>query len=452
MIALVAVLTVLLTGLSTGLVNSGISGLRALPLTDLAFQPKTNSTFSQSTLDAATIRSLGRQPGIQAEPLGLTFFNAKDAAGTSLSIALVGIEPGGFIAKGVAGGSQLGRTRTGVIVSRGVAAEGVRVGGRIRLDRSSVALHVVGIAPTATYGHVALVYAPIALWRQATYGQVTGGVLPASAQGLASAAALQVRPGIDVSAVRTHLGVDIVTKQQAYAGSPGYVAETATMSLIIDFLYVIAALIVGAFFTVWTIQRKADIGLLKALGASNGLVIRDALAEREDKASRQHEPIEQSFDGLSRARATAPAHLGVAQDRPPRANPDGWARRAQPMLARRTWAPKASACSGDEHELHPRRSVEPGHERETEPSLSAMKDARSELRHSQRHLPRRQSSLANRAERNGGVLPPLMPLYPHPARHRQSCPNGTGRRDVAREGDGDLRVAQTRRRRKEHKV
>ena len=278
-IALVAVLTVLLTGLSTGLVNSGISGLRAMPLTDLAFQPKTNSTFSQSTLDAATIRSVGRQAGIRAEPLGLTFFNAKDAAGTSLSIALVGIEPGGFMASGVAGGLELGRSGTGVVVSRGVADDGVHVGDRVTLDRSSVALHVVGVAPTATYGHVALVYAPIALWRQATYGQVTGGVLPPSAQGLASAAALQVRPGVDVSAVGRRLGVDIVTKQQAYAGSPGYVAETSTMSLIIDFLDVIAALIVGAFFTVWTIQRKADIGLMKALGASNGLVLRDALGQ-----------------------------------------------------------------------------------------------------------------------------------------------------------------------------
>jgi len=278
-IAFVAVLTVLLTGLSTGLVNSGISGLRAMPLTDLAFQPKTNSTFSQSTLDAATIRSLARQPDIRAEPLGLTFFNAKDATGTSLSIALVGIEPRGFVAMGLAGGLELGRSGTGVIVSRGVAADGVRVGDRITLDRSSAALRVVGVAPTATYGHVALVYAPIALWRQATYGQVTGGVLPSSAQGLASAAALQVRPGVDISAVGKRLGVDIVTKQQAYAGSPGYVAETATMSLIIDFLYVIAALIVGAFFTVWTIQRKADIGLMKALGASNGLVLRDALGQ-----------------------------------------------------------------------------------------------------------------------------------------------------------------------------
>ncbi|MHB1504925.1 MAG: ABC transporter permease [Acidimicrobiales bacterium] len=278
-IALVAVLTVLLTGLSTGLVNSGISGLRAMPLTDLAFQPKTNSTFSQSTLDAATIRSLGRQPGIRAEPLGLTFFNAKDAAGTSLSIVLVGIEPGGFMASGLAGGSELGRSGTGVIVSRGVADDGVHVGDRVTLDRSSVSLHVVGVAPTATYGHMALVYAPITLWRQATYGQVTGGVLPPSAQGLASAAALQVRPGVDVSAVGKRLGVDVVTKQEAYGGSPGYVAETSTMSLIIDFLYVIAALIVGAFFTVWTIQRKADIGLMKALGASNGLVLRDALGQ-----------------------------------------------------------------------------------------------------------------------------------------------------------------------------
>ncbi len=278
-IALVSVLTVLLTGLSTGLVNSGISGLRAMPLTHLAFTPKTNSTFSQSALDAATIRALGREPGVAAEPLGLTLFNAKDASGTSFSIALVGVQPGGFMARGVTGGSELGRTPTGVVISRGIASDGVHVGDRIRLDRAGVTLNVVGVAPTATYGHVDLVYAPISLWRQATYGQVTGGRLPPSAQGLASAAALRVRSGVDVTAVGKRLGVEIVTKNQAYAGSPGYVAETATMSLIIDFLYVIAALIVGAFFTVWTIQRKADIGLLKALGASNAAVLRDALGQ-----------------------------------------------------------------------------------------------------------------------------------------------------------------------------
>ena len=51
------------------------------------------------------------------------------------------------------------------------------------------------------------------------------------------------------------------------------------MALIRGFLYAISALVVGAFFTVWTVQRKAEIALLKALGASTGYVLRDALAQ-----------------------------------------------------------------------------------------------------------------------------------------------------------------------------
>lgn len=51
------------------------------------------------------------------------------------------------------------------------------------------------------------------------------------------------------------------------------------MSLIRGFLLVISALVVGAFFTVWTVQRTRQIGLLKALGASTAYVVRDALGQ-----------------------------------------------------------------------------------------------------------------------------------------------------------------------------
>ena len=49
--------------------------------------------------------------------------------------------------------------------------------------------------------------------------------------------------------------------------------------LIRGFLLVISALVVGAFFTVWTIQRSGDIAVLKALGASAGTLMRDALGQ-----------------------------------------------------------------------------------------------------------------------------------------------------------------------------
>ena len=47
-IALVAVLTVMLSGLATGLVDDGISALRALPVTHLAFQPSLSASVSST--------------------------------------------------------------------------------------------------------------------------------------------------------------------------------------------------------------------------------------------------------------------------------------------------------------------------------------------------------------------------------------------------------------------
>ncbi len=45
------------------------------------------------------------------------------------------------------------------------------------------------------------------------------------------------------------------------------------------FLFAISALVIGAFFTVWTIQRSGDVAVLKALGASTPYLLKDALGQ-----------------------------------------------------------------------------------------------------------------------------------------------------------------------------
>ena len=54
-IALIAVLTVMLSGLASGLVNDGVSGLKALPVTAFAFDAgtKTDNAFARSVVDLA---------------------------------------------------------------------------------------------------------------------------------------------------------------------------------------------------------------------------------------------------------------------------------------------------------------------------------------------------------------------------------------------------------------
>jgi putative ABC transport system permease protein len=49
--------------------------------------------------------------------------------------------------------------------------------------------------------------------------------------------------------------------------------------LIQVFLYAIAALVVGAFFTVWTIQRKQEVAVMRAMGAPTSYLLRDGLGQ-----------------------------------------------------------------------------------------------------------------------------------------------------------------------------
>jgi putative ABC transport system permease protein len=272
-IGLVAVLTVMLSGLASGLVDDGISGLRALPVTNLAFSPNSHSTFTRSTVDSNTVSAFADVAGVEAEPLGVGIFNAKLTDGTPTEMTLFGVEPGGYLTGSITNGGQLASESDGVVISQGLADSGVGVGDHIVLDRSGIDMTVAAVASEATYGHVAVVYAPIDLWRQATYGSS-----PDSSD-LASAVAINAPGGTDLAAPATMANVDVVTKTEAYSGSPGYAAETSTMTLIRGFLYVIAAMILGAFFTVWTIQRRQEIGLQKALGASTRSVLIGSLGQ-----------------------------------------------------------------------------------------------------------------------------------------------------------------------------
>lgn len=66
---------------------------------------------------------------------------------------------------------------------------------------------------------------------------------------------------------------------ESFNASPGYQAETMTLEMIQVFLYAICALVVGAFFSVWTIQRKQEIAVLRAIGAPVWYLLRDGLGQ-----------------------------------------------------------------------------------------------------------------------------------------------------------------------------
>ena len=74
-------------------------------------------------------------------------------------------------------------------------------------------------------------------------------------------------------------GTRTVARDDSLAAIGSYTSENGSLQLIRGFLFAISALVIGAFFTVWTIQRSGDIAVLKALGASTASLLKDALGQ-----------------------------------------------------------------------------------------------------------------------------------------------------------------------------
>ncbi|MEA5455923.1 ABC transporter permease [Sinomonas sp. JGH33] len=285
MISLIALLVVLLSGLAAGLANDGVSGLRAMPATSFAFSKGTitDNAFSRSQTDAQQLAAWREAPGVShSEPLGVTPAHGTIAGGGQADLTLFGVDPSGFLSPAVSSGDRLS-TPGGIVVSETAKAKGFELGTKITLDRTGVELTVVGFTKgQATFGHVNVAYLPLDTWRLIASG-AAGAPAPTdpSAYPYASAIAVQATAGSrpDLAAIDEHAGTLSMTKSQAFNASPGYQPETLTLTLIQVFLYAISALVVGAFFTVWTIQRKHEIAVLRAIGASAGYLLRDGIAQ-----------------------------------------------------------------------------------------------------------------------------------------------------------------------------
>lgn len=283
-VALIAVLMVMLSGLSSGLVEDGVSGLKAMPVDDFAFAAgtKTDSAFSRSVVDMQQVQAWKSRPDVaDAAPFGNALVNAHSSQGVAIDLALFGVEPGSFLAPSVAQGDRMG-SPDGIVVSKTALDKGLHIGDTVTVDRLGITMKVVGATGgKQTFGHVDVAYVPLHLWQSIHAGAKPGEPVRPEAYQEASAVAIRAHSGqsVDLAAGDAAAGTSAMAITASFDASPGYSAEMSTMTLIKVFLYAISALVVGAFFTVWTIQRRPELAVLRAVGAPTGYLLRDGLMQ-----------------------------------------------------------------------------------------------------------------------------------------------------------------------------
>ncbi|MBS3178338.1 MULTISPECIES: ABC transporter permease [unclassified Pseudoclavibacter] len=302
-VTLITVLVGFLSGLTGGLATHNISGILALPADRLAFTVPAGDdapSFSTSSPTRDQADTIAAMPGVtRVDPLGISQLRAESPTtgaavavfgvpadssifgpsdGTSpLSVPSEGTSPLSVPSDGTntipepaPGTHALSAPAESTIVLSEAAADQLDavVGDDVTIGGTSFRVDSVG--PDAWYSHTPVVEISIADWR--ALAEATG-----SPDAFATVLAVAGAP--DWAAVDAEAGVVSETLVGSLTALSAFRSEVGSLLLMVAMLFGISGLVIGAFFTVWTMQRQGDVAVLKALGASTRSLARDALGQ-----------------------------------------------------------------------------------------------------------------------------------------------------------------------------
>ena len=286
-VALITLLLVMLSGLTAGLGDQSTSAISKLgagtgagatpgAVDRIVFgasgtnEPK--ASFTESQISAAQLASWKDRPGVQnAEALGIsqTRFQAVadgTGAGTgTTNVAVFGVAPDGRLAPApVTAGTVVIGTSVASALSLDIG-DPVSVGG--------TDLTVSAVVEDQWYSHTSVVWTALPAWQKLAH------LTDPEQYGTVAAVTYEPGTAVDEAAANAAARTVSASRTASFQALGSFRSENGSLLLMQAFLYGISALVIVAFLTVWTIQRTRDIAVLKAMGASNAYVLRDAVTQ-----------------------------------------------------------------------------------------------------------------------------------------------------------------------------
>lgn len=260
-VLLLSVLVAGLLGLTAGLAHQSVSALRALGGGDSTFVLPADEDGAVD-LDRASLtgEQLGRVTAADpsAVPLGVARIRVDDGTETGASAVAVGL--GGPV------GSLTPPASGEVLTSTGVDDEVGAGATELRVDGST--LRVTGGVGDLWHSHTPVVVTDLATWRELAPRGGAATTVAVSSEGPGASGGPAAQPGLTT-----------VDPGGLVSSLPSHRAENTSLNTMTYMLLAVTALVVGAFFAVWGMQRRRDVAVLKALGASTAAVVRDSVGQ-----------------------------------------------------------------------------------------------------------------------------------------------------------------------------
>jgi putative ABC transport system permease protein len=283
-IALITLLVLFIAALGEGLATANREYLSKLDANLLVYHDKTDYIIGASHLDRSLLSSIRQVAGV-AEAGQIGFANADillTGIAIPLKVSLIGVEPGRpGLPPVLQGRTFYSRLASEVILDRSAALRsGLKTGDSLTIRVSqgikdqTYTLRVVGITDGEQYQFQPSIFVPFFTWDQVrpkSDAEINSTTL------VSNLIAVRLKDPTQLAAVQKAIvsdvsGVEVATISQAILAVPGYTAQQSTIQTQGFFTMFIGLLVIGGFFQIQALQKVAQIGVLKAIGASNHVV------------------------------------------------------------------------------------------------------------------------------------------------------------------------------------
>ena len=264
---LIAYLVFFLTGLAYGLAQENRTAVDKWQADRILLSDEANGKLNMSMLTMDDYESVkAEDKAALAQFPGIVYQKGKKDQ--QINVSFFGIEADEFLAPNLVKGRMFKNTGE-VVVNDSLAKEdGLQVGDQLKVAGSKQTLKIVGFTDEAMYNVAPVIYMSLADFQEIRFNQA----LPEEAMKIN---AIVVRG-------QTKQVADNLEKVKISAfinDLPGYSAQNMTFAFMIGFLIVIAAIVIGIFIYILTMQKQAIFGVMKAQGISNFFIARSVFVQ-----------------------------------------------------------------------------------------------------------------------------------------------------------------------------
>jgi len=270
---LIAYLVFFLTGLAYGLAQDNRTAVDKWQADGIVLSDEANANINMSMLPLKTIdeveakekASLGQTAGV---------IQPKKKTSEKINVSFFGIETDEFLMPNIIEGKAFASTDEAVVDNSLAKENGIRLGDKLQIAGSEEVLTVVGFTDQAKFNVAPVIYISTKTYQKIRFEQ--------------SELSENTRINAVVFRAKNHdlknvsLKNDKLTSYsiQTFINElPGYSAQVLTFGFMIGFLVVIAAIVIGIFIYVLTMQKASVFGIMKAQGISSRYISRSVIAQ-----------------------------------------------------------------------------------------------------------------------------------------------------------------------------